>query len=93
MSRNFYCRRRLSAAATGDLQLRAGEVELRRRSRVVDAELLNAEEVLSSGDLVGNGHRVCACQLLAVNAVVGTSSTHCSSPISPGQRRSQGRSP
>jgi hypothetical protein len=53
--------RGLAAAATGDLQLRAREIELGRRSRVVDAELLDAEEVLAGGDLAGDGHRVCGC--------------------------------
>jgi hypothetical protein len=47
--------RRPSGAATSDLELSARNVELGRAARVVDAELLDAEEVLSSGDLGGDG--------------------------------------
>lgn len=47
--------RGLSAASSSDLDLSARDVELGRAAGVVDAELLDTEEVLSSGDLGGNG--------------------------------------
>ena len=52
-------RRGLSGAATSDLDLSARDVELGRAAGVVDAELLDTEEVLSSGDLGGDGGGVC----------------------------------
>ena len=55
MSGNLGGRRRATAATTSDLQLCARDVELGRAAGVVDTELLDAEEVLSSGDLVGYG--------------------------------------
>lgn len=55
MSGNLGGRRRAATATTSDLQLCARDVELGRAARVVDTELLDAEEVFSSGDLVGDG--------------------------------------
>lgn len=55
MARNLGGRRGLAGAAASDLDLSARDVELGRAAGVVDAELLDAEEVLSSGDLGGNG--------------------------------------
>ena len=46
--------RGLSGAAASDLDLSARDVELGRAAGVVDTELLDAEEVLSSGDLGGD---------------------------------------
>lgn len=46
--------RRVARATTGDLELSAGDVELRWGSRVVDTELLDAEQVVSGGDLAGD---------------------------------------
>jgi hypothetical protein len=48
-------RRRPAGAATSDLELSARDVELGRAAGVVDTELLDAKEVLSSGDLGGDG--------------------------------------
>lgn len=42
-------------STAGDLDLSAGDVELRRRARVVDGELFNADEVLASGDARWDG--------------------------------------
>ena len=58
MARDLGGRRRLTAAATSDLELRAGDVELRWAAGVVDTELLDAEEVLSSGELRWDGDGV-----------------------------------
>lgn len=51
-------RRGLSRAAAGDLHLSARDVELRRATRVVNTELLDAEQVVSGRDLRRNGRRV-----------------------------------
>jgi hypothetical protein len=61
MARDLGDRGRATWAATGDLELRAREVELRWRTGVVDAELLNAEQVVASGDLVGDSDSVWGC--------------------------------
>jgi hypothetical protein len=54
VSRDLGGRRGLAAAATSDLELGARDVELRWAAGVVDTELLDTEEVLSSGDLGRN---------------------------------------
>jgi hypothetical protein len=50
VSGNLDGRRTSSAAATSDLELGAGQVELRYTAGVVDGELLNAHEILARGD-------------------------------------------
>jgi hypothetical protein len=54
-------RRGVATTATSDLDLCARDVELWRAARVVDTELFDTEEVLSSGDLGGDGDGVCGC--------------------------------
>lgn len=44
--------------AASDLDLSAGDVELGSGSRVVDGELLDADEVLAGGNAGGDGDRV-----------------------------------
>lgn len=58
VSRNLGSRGQSLGAAAGDLDLGAGDVELRRRAGVVDSELLDAEEVLASSEAGGDGDRV-----------------------------------
>ena len=58
LTRDLGGRRGLSRAAAGDLHLSARDVELRRATRVVNTELLDAEQVVSGRDLRRNGRRV-----------------------------------
>lgn len=44
----------VARATSGNLELRARDVELRWRAGVVDTELLDAQEVLAGADLAGN---------------------------------------
>lgn len=61
MSGDLGRRRHGLAAAAGDLELRAGNVELGSAAWVVDAELLDAEEVVTRGDAGGEGDGVSFC--------------------------------
>jgi hypothetical protein len=66
VSRDLSRRAKRLGATTGDLDLRARDVELGRGAGVVDAELLDAEEVLTRSDARGDGDGVSgydACQL------------------------------
>jgi hypothetical protein len=58
MSGNLSDRRWLAAAAPSDLDLSARDIELRWAAGVVDGELFNAQEVLSSRDLGGDSDGV-----------------------------------
>jgi hypothetical protein len=61
VSRNLCSRRRLARAAASDLDLSASYVELGWAARVMDAELLDTEEVLSSRNLGGDSGGVSGC--------------------------------
>ena len=61
VARDLGGRRRLAAAAAGNLELRARDVELRWAAGVVDAELLDAEKVLAGDKLGWDGDRVGGC--------------------------------
>jgi hypothetical protein len=50
-----------TGAATSDLDLTAANVELGRGARVVDTNLLDAEQVLAGSNAVGDRDIVCRC--------------------------------
>lgn len=52
----------VSAASSSDLDLSAGNIKLGWAAGVVDAELLDAKQVLSGGELRGNGNGVGGCE-------------------------------
>lgn len=84
----------VARASTGDLDLRARDVELWGRSGVVDAELLNAEQVLSSSDLRWDGDGVGACLMLVTMPYVHSmENPYLTCPRRPGRWRSWDRSP
>jgi hypothetical protein len=71
MSRDLGRRAKGLGTTASNLELRARNVELGRRAGVVDAELLNTEEVLAWGDTRGDGDGVSGCdtcQLLSRNS-------------------------
>lgn len=58
MARDLSSRRRGAAAAARDGDLSTADVKLGWRARVVDAELLDAEQVVAVGDAGRDGVRV-----------------------------------
>jgi len=68
--------RGLAGTSSSNLDLRARNVELGWRAGVVDAELLDAEEVLAGGNLARNGDGVCGCAVISIRSVILTSELH-----------------
>lgn len=95
MSGDLGGRRGVAAAATGDLDLCARDVELWRAAGVVDTELLDTEEVLSSRDLGGDGDRIGGCHYVkkGFREYVDAHLTYCSNPTRPVHWRSRDQSP
>lgn len=90
MSGDLGGRRGVAAAATSDLDLCARDVELWWAAGVVDTELLDTEEVLSSGDLGGDGDGVGGCNYVkkGFREDVDAHFTYCSCPTRPVHWRS-----
>ena len=65
MSGDLGSGRGLARATTSNLELCAREVELGNTAGVVNSELLDAEEVLSSGELRWDGNGVSDCDIVS----------------------------